>query len=141
MLYLDTSSLLKYLLPEPDDEATEAALHREDEVAVSALTLLEAFVQIRAKRLGGMVSARIHREICAALDGLDRHAPFVFRPLSGGVFSTALHQHRRADRVHCRSLDRLHLAAMEELGIARLMTHDARQSAVAQSMGFEVLSP
>ena len=39
------------------------------------------------------------------------------------------------------SLDRLHLAAMEELRISRLMTHDARQAEAAWELGYEVISP
>jgi predicted nucleic acid-binding protein len=44
---------------------------------------------------------------------------------------TALEQHEAAT-AHGRSLDRLHLAAMEELGVRRLMTHDARQAEAAR---------
>jgi hypothetical protein len=41
------------------------------------------------------------------------------------VFETALRQHVGAGRTHCRTLARLHLAAMTEIDVARLMTHDA----------------
>ena len=37
------------------------------------------------------------------------------------------------------SLDRLHLAAMEDLGVRRLMTADEAQAAAAKALGFEVL--
>jgi len=40
---------------------------------------------------------------------------------------------------HCGTLDRLHLAAMELLGVSRLLTHDARQAQAARGLGFEVL--
>jgi len=67
--------------------------------------------------------------------------PFRFRPLPGSVFETALQQHAGAGRIHCRTLDRLHLAAMTELDVARLMTHDAVQARAARSLGFEVVIP
>jgi hypothetical protein len=35
----------------------------------------------------------------------------------------------------------LHLAAMEELGLKRLMTHDVRQAQAAAEAGFEVVRP
>jgi predicted nucleic acid-binding protein len=35
----------------------------------------------------------------------------------------------------------LHLAAMEELKISRLMTHDERQAKAAVEAGFEVVRP
>jgi predicted nucleic acid-binding protein len=46
-----------------------------------------------------------------------------------------------ARRVHCRTLDRLHLAAMEELSLRRLMTTDTAQAAGGKALGFEVVSP
>ena len=57
------------------------------------------------------------------------------------LFQTALRQDREARRVHCRTLDRLHLAAMEELGLRRLMTTDTAQAAGGKALGFEVVSP
>ena len=57
------------------------------------------------------------------------------------MFDVALRQHRAGGKTHCRTLDRLHLAAMEELNVRRLMTNDASQAAAARAMGLEVLTP
>lgn len=38
-------------------------------------------------------------------------------------------------------MDRLHLAAMEELGVNRLMTLDQTQADVAASLKYSVLQP
>src|SRR5205809_19688 len=65
--------------------------------------------------------------------------PFRFRSLPGSVFETALRQHAGGSRTHCRTLDRLHLAAMTELDVARLMTHDVVQARAARALGFEVV--
>ncbi|NQX01840.1 hypothetical protein HQ447_14385 [bacterium] len=67
-------------------------------------------------------------------------APFTVATLTGDVFRAALAQHL-STTVHCRSLDRLHLAAMEELKITRLMTHDTRQAEAARELGYQVTSP
>ena len=67
-------------------------------------------------------------------------APFVIRPLVNRIFSTAIAQHLKTT-AHCRSLDRLHLAAMEEMGVSRLMTHDVRQAEAARELGYEVVMP
>ena len=67
--------------------------------------------------------------------------PFRFHRLSAPVFDVALRQHRAGGKTHCRTLDRLHLAAMEELNVRRLMTNDASQAAAARAMGLEVLTP
>jgi hypothetical protein len=67
-------------------------------------------------------------------------APFEFRDLPGAVFQLAILQHVSA-QWHCRTLDRLHLAAMKELGLRRLLTNDAKQAAAARALGYEVVSP
>jgi len=43
--------------------------------------------------------------------------------------------------VHCRTLDRLHLATMEALGLRRLLTSDETQARAGLVRGFEVLRP
>ena len=52
-----------------------------------------------------------------------------------------LRQHGIPGHTHCRSLDRLRLAAMQELKISRLMTHDETQAKAASEAGFEILCP
>jgi hypothetical protein len=59
--------------------------------------------------------------------------------LSSQVFHVALRQQRIVGQPHCGTLDRMHLAAMELLGISRLLTHDNRQTQTARSLGFEVV--
>jgi predicted nucleic acid-binding protein len=66
--------------------------------------------------------------------------PFEFRDLSGTVFQRAIEQHLAGKR-HCRSLDRLHLAAMDQLGQRRLLTNDAKQAAAARALNYEVVVP
>ena len=62
-------------------------------------------------------------------------------PLSGNVFGTAQRQLVRSGPKHCRTLDSLHLGAMEDLGIERLMTSDRALSVCAERLGLEVLMP
>lgn len=141
MIYLDTSCLLKLLLSEPESEAVRRAVAREGDVVVSALTELEATGQLRAGRLGGIFGARRHRAYLDQLEKFREVDPFRFLPLAGTVFQVALRQQRDTRQPHCRLLDRLHLAAMEELGLRRLMTNDTAQAAGARGLGFEVLRP
>ncbi|PWU19125.1 MAG: hypothetical protein C5B48_14010 [Candidatus Rokuibacteriota bacterium] len=118
MIYLDTSCLLKLLLEEPDSEAVRVAVARESEVVLSSLTELEAAGQLRAARLAGEFGDRRHRAYIGRLDVFRETDAFRFRPLAGSLFQTAMRQNRES-RIHCRALDRLHLAAMEELGLER----------------------
>src|SRR5207244_8074409 len=141
MIYLDTSCLLKLLLEEPESEAVRSAVAREVDVIVSSLAELEAAVQLRAGWLSGEYGETRYRAYVGRLNAFRETDPFRFRSLPGSVFSVALRQDRDTRRVHCRTLDRLHLAAMEELGLRRLMTDDGREAAGAVALGHEVVRP
>lgn len=84
--------------------------------------------------------ARQYRRLVERLHELEREEPFEFRSLPGTLFRTALEQHRAGERQHLRTLDRLHLAAMHELELRRLMTHGMLLGQAAHAMGYEVLS-
>ena len=140
MIYIDSSSLLKTLWEEPESSAVREAIAIEDRVAVSSLTELETEVQLRAKWLGGLATKKRYEAYRARLTSFRNVAPFEFRDLSGGVFQIALRQHLSGNS-HCRSLDRLHLSAMEELGLDRLLTNDAKQAAIARITGYTVVVP
>lgn len=140
MIYIDTSSLLKLVLPDLQSEATREAVFAEKSVTVSALAELEARVQLRAIFLGGRMSEARALKLRDRLLEIIDCAPFFRKKLQGTLFETAIHQHE-VSQVHCRSLDRLHLASMAELGINRLMTHDHRQAEAATAAGYQVSKP
>ncbi len=140
MIYVDTSSLLKLFIIDAQSVAVDHAIYREATVIVSLLTELEAAVQLRARLLGGNMGTARYVRTCERLAESIAGEPFVLRPLVSTVFSSAIAQHA-VTHVHCRSLDRLHLAAMEELGVRRLMTHDGRQAEAARELGYEVVMP
>jgi predicted nucleic acid-binding protein len=141
MLYIDTSSFLKPFLLEPEASAVDGAIEIEDQVVVTPLTLLECETQLRAMLLGGRLTKRTHQRIRERVDRTVQAPPFNMCSLSGRIFALALQQHQSMADVHCRTLDRLHLAAMEELGIRRLMTHDHAMAVAARALGYVVLTP
>jgi len=141
MIYLDTSCLLKLLRDEPESAQVRNVVNAEDEVVVSSLTELEAEVQLKAAAAGGEIRTSQWRQYQAKLTGMRNFDPFHFRHLPAAVFQTALRQHRHPQAAYCRSLDRLHLAAMEELKQTRLMTLDEAQAEAAETLGYEVVRP
>jgi predicted nucleic acid-binding protein len=141
MIYLDTSCLLKLLREEPESASVRSAIVEEDTVVVSSLTELEAEVQLKAAVAGGEIRASQWRQYQAKLLGMRNFDPFHFRHLPASVFSTALRQHRHPQAFYCRALDRMHLAAMEELKVGRLMTLDRVQANAARALDYEVLHP
>lgn len=141
MIYLDTSCLIKLLREEPQSAHVRSAVDAEAEVVVSSLTELETEVQLKAAAIGGDIRASQWRQYQVRLTAMRNLDPFHFRHLPAAVFPTALRQHRHAQAVYCRSLDRLHLAAMEELNLRRLITLDAIQGEAAAALDYEVIYP
>lgn len=141
MIYIDTSCLLKILRTESSSADVRAAIAREPEVLVSALVELETLVQLKASWTGGSFTKSQWRKLEMELTLLRNQPPFEFRTIPSAVFQTALRQHRNSGDLHCRSLDRFHLAAMEELNVSRLMTHDEKQAKAALDMGFSIVRP
>ncbi len=141
MIYLDSSSLLKLIWEEPETEAVRSVINAESEAVVSELTELETFNQLKAAFLGGEYGRALWHRFEIQFKSFRNLEPFEFRPLRASIFQTALRQHRNSGEHHCRTVDRLHLAAMEELEVSRLMTHDDRQARAAQAAGFSVVMP
>jgi predicted nucleic acid-binding protein len=141
MIYADTSCLMQVLRPEPLSARVWSAIQEESSVVISALAELETLVQLKAAWKGGSLTRSQWRQAEAKFGLLRNQPPFDFRPLQSGVFQVALRQHRNSGALHCRSLDRLHLAAMEELKVSRLMTHDESQAKSAMEAGFQVIRP
>ena len=141
MIYIDSSALLKLFWQEPESDAVRDHVGREDVVIVSTLTELETERQLTAGWLAGRYGKRRRERYRAKLAEFRATDPFRFRSLPGSVFETALRLHATAGRTHCRTLDRLHLAAMTELEATRLLTHDTVQARAARALGFAVLIP
>lgn len=141
MIYLDTSSLLKLFHEEPETDGVRQAVSAESEIIVSVLARLESRIQFKSRWLGGDYGKTRYLAYVKELDQLAETDPFRFVDLAGSVFATAVRQDWAAVSLHVRTLDRLHLAAMEELAVRRLMTNDATQAAAAKALGWEVVAP
>jgi predicted nucleic acid-binding protein len=141
MIYLDTSCLLKILREEPESDHVRHAIDTEENVVVSSLTELETEIQLKAATLGGTLRVSQWRHYQAKLAALRNLDPFHFRPMPAGVFAAALRQHRHPQAAYCRPLDRLHLAAMEELKTRRLLTLDKVQGEAAEALDYDVVYP
>jgi predicted nucleic acid-binding protein len=139
VLYIDTSSLLKLLWEEAESEWTRQRIAVEQKVILSSLAELETDVQLAAACLAGRYSRAKLNAYRRALMAFPQIDPFDRADLSSQLFHVALRQHKIVGQPHCGTLDRLHLAAMELLGISRLLTHDNRQAQAARGLGFEVV--
>ena len=141
MIYLDTSCVIKLLREEEASDAVRAAVAAEETVIISSLAELETEIQFKADAAGGEIRTSQWRQYQARLLAMRNFDPFHFRHLPAAVFSTALRQHRHPQAAYCRALDRLHLAAMEELNLTRLMTLDEAQAKAAEALNYRVTRP
>jgi predicted nucleic acid-binding protein len=121
--------------PEPDSVRIFEFIENEPELIVSGLARLEALVVVDSLVAGGM-PARMAARLRSTLR--DLLVLPVFRLVASPVtiFETA---ERQLSASYCATLDRLHLAIMEELRLSRLMTNDRQQSRAARALGFEVI--
>lgn len=141
-LYLDTSCLLKLVFPEPESAHVSALCGAEQRVVVSSLCQLEAAVQINARLAGGTLTKTRAARLRKQLDAILKLAPYELALFPPGAVEAAAEQIRPArGTFHCRTLDRLHLAVMEMLGLRRILTNDASQARAANALGYEVLLP
>ncbi len=139
-LYVDTSCLLKLVFVEPESARVHQLVQAEPQVTVSTLAELEAEQMLWSQLLGGALSRRDHTRLRGFLAGLRGAAPFVHKTVPHDLAQIARRQ-ILATRAYCRTPDRLHLAAMEALGVQRLLTNDDQQAAAARALGFGVVRP
>jgi predicted nucleic acid-binding protein len=139
-LYLDGSSFVHLLTRGSHSHPLLRALEHESAVIISELAELEARVHLRGMMLGGRISAGAAQRAEDYLVQLKHSAPFECRHFPTGSLECAMSQ-LRITHLHCRTLDRLHLACMQQLSVTRLLTYDLQQARAAVELGFEVLTP
>lgn len=139
-LYLDTSCLLKLFFREAESERVARAIAAEGVAIVSELTRVEAETQLRARLLGGHYSRAKHKKLVEELERTLMRDPFTVVRVPADAFATARSLVGQV-KVHCRTLDLLHLAVMATCGVTRLFTNDAGQATVARDLGMEVQMP
>ena len=139
-LYIDTSCLWKLMVAEPGSVETRELIETEPRVVISTLAELEVALLLRALLLGGSLRRRQHEALVEKLVEFRGLPPFVHHTTPVDLARVARDQTRRT-AAHCRTLDRLHLAAMETLGVQRLLTNDDSQAAAARELGFGVVLP
>ena len=93
------------------------------------------------RRLGGDYGKLKYQAYVKQFEAFGDMDPFHFVSLAGCVFDMARQQDLESGKTHLRTLDRLHLAAMDELRISRLLTNDTRQAEAANIAGYEVIIP
>jgi predicted nucleic acid-binding protein len=129
LLYLDTSAIVKLVLPEPETEELLRLLSDRPERVTSALARVEVLRAVRRAGEDGAVFRRAE-EVLARL-GLIEIGPAILNAAA------------RLDPRRLRSLDAIHLATVLSLGehLGGISTYDSRLAEAAEANGVEVLAP
>lgn len=130
-LYLDSSALLKRYIDEPDSELFNSILHSDEAWLTCRIAWVEVWRNIGRQLIGTDASA--------ARDAFQADWAFVAVVEIDSVL--AEEAGRLADLTGVRSLDALHLAAVQRAGPSgiTLLTADLRQAQAARSLGWAVL--
>ncbi len=129
LLYLDTSAIVKLVLPEPETEELLRLLRNRPERVTSALARVEVLRAVRRAGEDGAVFRRAE-EVLARLGLIE-------------IGATILNAAARLEPRSLRSLDAIHLATALSLGehLEGITTYDSRLAEAAKANGVEVLAP
>lgn len=139
MIYLDSSALLKLVLPEAETDVLAAYLapHGAAARASSELALVEVARALRTAAAVGRLAQGALSETLAAGTVLVRSMELV--PVQIAVLQTAC----RLPTPHLRSLDAVHIASAARYRdeLEALVTYDERLRAAAAAEGLPTASP
>lgn len=138
MIYVDTSTLLKWYVVEDASERVAAFVETNPALAISRLTLVEARCALKRR---GRAFRRLRTESDAALESLRAD-------VDAGLFTLfAVHDEdlsiadvllESIRDVPLRTLDSLHLAVIRRRQLRRLATSDRVLGKAARTLGVEV---
>ena len=128
MLYLDSSALVKLVVPEPESRALQARLALADHLISSVVAAIEVPRAVARVADRPATSRRVD-EVLSAID---------LRDLGPEVVSAA-----RAIPAHIRSLDAIHLgtALAGDTNCEVFVAYDRRLQHAARELGLPVLAP
>jgi predicted nucleic acid-binding protein len=124
-LYVDSSAIVKLAVREPESPALRTYLRRSGPLISSALARTEV---LRALLPLGEAAIQRGRGVLSRFE-LVR------------VSDRLLERAGLLPPSELRSLDAIHLATAQLIGIVRIVTYDVRMAAAARRLGWQVLSP
>ena len=137
-VYLDTSALAKWYLNEPGSDAFVDYLQAIDVAIISRLTRTEMRSLLSRRRRMNELNAELESVLYAAfLEDIAR-GWLQEHPVTDACFDEAVNLINRYPEHPLRTLDALHLALVNQMGIATLATADTVMAEAASSMGLTV---
>lgn len=137
-LYIDTSALAKWYLPEPFSDAVEALLDSVGSVLVSRLTSVEFRCLHQRKLRDKQINKKIAQLNQQLFEDHLRQGILHVVPVSDGSFTLADSLIAKLPDTPLRTLDALHLAIAKTSDCKHFATADKTQAKAARALGFNV---
>ena len=134
-LYIDTSALAKWYLPEPFSDAVEALLESAGSVLVSRLTSVEFRCLHQRKLRDRQISKQVAQLNQQLFEDHLRQGILHITPVSDSSFSFADALIAKMASTPLRTLDALHLAVAHASGCKEFATADKTQASAAKALG------
>ena len=137
--YLETSALAKRYLDEAGSDQFDAFLGRRPRALISRLVVIELRCLLKRRLEGRQIDARYEQAALADFADDVRSGHFQVEPLTD---RHALMAYDLVDQLFGRSLrtlDALHLAIAQTIGVKMLATADLGMARAAEVLGFSVV--
>lgn len=137
-LYIDTSALAKWYLPEPFSDAVESLLDSAGCVRVSRLTSVEFRCLHQRKLRDRQINKRVAQLNQQLFEDHLRQGILQVVPVNETSFTLADELIAKMPDTPLRTLDALHLAIAHATDCKQFATADKTQAKAARALGFKV---
>lgn len=134
-VYVDTSALAKWYLPEPGSDAFVDFIRRQDRAAISRLTTVELRCLLARRRRAGDITLQHERDAWMTFEDDIRAGHLHVEALSDAHAIAARDLLDRLQGLPVRTLDALHLAIARSLAVQVIATADRVMARAAEALG------
>jgi predicted nucleic acid-binding protein len=136
-VYVDTSALAKWYLPEARSDDVEEYLRQVCPVYISLLTKAEIKSVLARRWREGHIDAETQGKILATFEGDIAMGHLILLPYTVDSFLVAESLLGSGPDIPLRTLDALHLGVMRSSGVNTLATADRTMMSAAKALGIE----
>jgi predicted nucleic acid-binding protein len=139
LVYLDTSALAKWYLPETGSDAFSDWMQTQTETCISSLTMTEFRCLLARKQRSQLLNPLQVQEVYAQFQEDIRTGQLLRYAVADEHFLNAELLIERLPSVALRTMDALHLSIAREIGIELLATADIVMEKAARLVEMEVI--
>jgi len=139
-VYFDTSALAKWYINESRSDEVEEYIQQHGPVSISDLTVVEMRCLLARRRRDGSLKRDAEARVLATFQEDLRQKHLIRHPLPDKWAEGAVNIVSILTKIPLRTLDAVHLLIAKEIQANVVATADRVMIAVAQSMGFSVVS-